>query len=51
MEMHSDLSVQGEAVAQATRRVNAKAALPAITIALWAAILGAAAYFLTGVGG
>jgi hypothetical protein len=51
MAMQSDLSAHDEVLAHSVRRINSGIALPAVTIALWALLLGAAAYFLTGVGG
>jgi hypothetical protein len=39
------------AVQHAARGLHFKAALPAIAVVLWAAILGAAAYLLMGVRG
>lgn len=50
MGMQREMSVREEVVAHPVRKLEFKAALPAVTIALWALILGAAAYFLTGVG-
>jgi hypothetical protein len=50
MESRTELSVCEGSAPQVLQKVNVKAALPAVTIALWAAIFGVAAYFLTGAG-